>query len=281
MGFGVAEAPSGPQAASLRNQLTALDRLQVIQLEVHVDHAIFRRDPLKTGPKGCRVDQSRQHAAVDNAIGLQMTMGEIQLHPGKILLDVSEAETDMARKGTLVGLGDDLLNVGWIDLGHAGLQAMVRRRGRAKVYPETHYRTIVPLKRCGRAANQAPGCDIIGVARGLVVILHRMPHQTYFGLFAYASKNLPFTLVRPDAGRPAPVRLRRNARTAGCVARPSNRCGRSTGRGPAAPDPPGSVDSRFDLAVRGWVGVPDERAHRARRRCPPAGRYCLGRNRHG
>src|SRR5690606_28343949 len=81
------------------------------------------------GPKGCRVDQSRQHAAVDNAIGLQMTMGEIQLHPGKILLDIDEAETDVAGKGTLVGLGDDLLNVGWIDLGHAGLQAMVRKTG--------------------------------------------------------------------------------------------------------------------------------------------------------
>src|SRR5690606_28305239 len=39
------------------------------------------------------------------------------------------------------------------------------RRNWAKVYPETHYRTIVPLKRCLRAAIQTPGCDIIGGRR--------------------------------------------------------------------------------------------------------------------
>src|SRR5690606_33817935 len=36
------------------------------------------------------------------------------------------------------------------------------RRNWAKVYPETHYRTIVPLKRCLRAAIQTSSCDIIG-----------------------------------------------------------------------------------------------------------------------
>ncbi len=165
MGFGVAEAPSGPQAASFRNQLTALDRLQVIQLEVHVDHAVFRRDPLKTGPKGRRVDQSRQHATVDNAIGLQMTMGEIQLHPGKILPDIDEAETDVAGKGALVGLGDDLLNVGWIDLGHTGLQAMVREMGPGQSLSRNGLSDNRTAKTQPGAAFQAPGCDIIGGRR--------------------------------------------------------------------------------------------------------------------